>query len=326
MKRCIMPPMIKQFVPTEIIFSPTDECNLRCAHCFVRRASSKIDADDALKFIDSCAGSSIQYVGFSGGEPFLRADFIAQVVKKAVSENLMFDRIMTNGDWWKSEAELKSKLTAVYQAGYDGKIGLSWDAFHNQDFDRLLCFIKTAHNVFGTQSVEIQSVAQKDDGFLGKLKKLSAELGCAFQSKISRKSGCGICVISSESVFLAVNRTRQSFSGSDEKRAWQSGHWFKDDFCSSMGQILFVTAEGSIAPCCGFANENPALTLGNIKQTFPQIMQNASRNRMIKICFEQGLKSQIKPLKKRGIRFPEKGKTQDICAFCDFVCRLTRQN
>ena len=39
---------------------------------------------------------------------------------------------------------------------------------------------------------------------------------------------------------------------------------------------------------------------------------------MIKTCFKDGLSKKIKELKKQGIEFP--GKTEDICAFCDFVC------
>ena len=65
---------------------------------------------------------------------------------------------MTNGDWWKDIDDLETKMQVLYEAGYDGKIGLSWDIFHNQNTERIITFIETVQNVFGPDSINIQSV------------------------------------------------------------------------------------------------------------------------------------------------------------------------
>ena len=109
------------FNPTEIIFSVTDACNLHCPHCFVSRNAKKLSPEKAINFLETCKNTSIDTIGFSGGEPFLNLDFILKVSKYATQNDFLFDRIMTNGVWWMTETELRDTLTKLYEAGYDGK-------------------------------------------------------------------------------------------------------------------------------------------------------------------------------------------------------------
>ena len=153
---------IRKFSPEEIIFAATTECNLHCAHCFVPRTEKRLSADDAITFLKSCAGSQIEKIGFSGGEPFLYPEFICRVSKAAVENDFLFGRIMTNGVWWKNPAHLEKTLSDVYDSGFDGKTGLSWDAFHGQNSEKILTFVNTVLTAFGTQSLEIQSVIHPD--------------------------------------------------------------------------------------------------------------------------------------------------------------------
>ena len=78
------------FCPTEIIFSATTACNLHCAHCFVNRNPKRLIAEDAVKFLKSTieANSSIDRIGFSGGEPFLYLDFIIELTKEELARYL----------------------------------------------------------------------------------------------------------------------------------------------------------------------------------------------------------------------------------------------
>ena len=163
----------KGFNPTEIIFSTTTACNLHCEHCFINRTPHKLEISDAVRLIESCVESGgkpgagdkngtplpvIDRIGFSGGEPFLYMDFLVEVTKAAISHDLMFDQIMTNGDWWRDESDLVEKLQTLYDAGYDGKIGLSWDSYHGQTTERMETFIRTVQEIFGEDSINIQTV------------------------------------------------------------------------------------------------------------------------------------------------------------------------
>lgn len=308
------------FFPTELIFAVTDKCNLHCPHCYVTRRNLDINLEDARNFLKSCKNTPIERIGFSGGEPFLNLEFITEIVKEAISQDLMFDRIITNGVWWKNEDDLKNKLTSLYEAGYDGKIGLSYDSFHAQNFEKILTFIKEVYEIWKQNDIlDIQSVISEDNEKniedLDNFDSLAEELSCSTDVNLKKKTGKGTILLENKELYLPIFRELQSFPAEDP-RAWKSRKWFKDDYCQGPGQVLFVHPDGRIAPCCGFANENQALILGNLKDGYEKIMQNAETNRMIKICYEEGLSKEIKKLKKS---LP--GKTSDICAFCDFFCR-----
>ena len=278
------------FCPTEIIFACTSACNLRCGHCFVNREARKLDINQAVSFLNGCvkSGSSVERVGFTGGEPFLYMEFLLELTRATVANDLLFDQIMTNGDWWHDEQELRDKLQALYNAGYDGKIGLSWDEYHGQSKERMITFIKTVQEIFGKESINIQRVAtstalREPQGPQGALNNIPV---------------------------YTLPRTYPS----ENPLAWKSKRWFKEDYCEGPGNILYVHADGNIAPCCGFANENPALFIGTITDSYEKIMQNAANNKMVQLCFTKGLS-----LYRRFKKFP--GKTSDICTFCDFVCK-----
>ena len=297
------------FSPTEIIFSCTTACNLHCEHCFVNREPKRISIDAAKNFLLSCKGTSIEKIGFSGGEPFLYLDFLCEITRTAVENDFMFDQIMTNGDWWKNESDLRATLQKVYDASYDGKIGLSWDSYHGQSPERIQTFIRAVQEIFGEDAINIQTV---DEG--------GESLPLAPASKQSSATP-------SSGEFPAtppVYHLTRSFP-SEDPRAWEYRKWFREDYCQGPGHIFYVHADGNIAPCCGFANENPALFIGTINDSFDQLMQNASQNRMVKICYEEGLSHYRrhglkKQLKAQGKKLP-KGKCGDICSFCDFACK-----
>lgn len=290
------------FTPTEIIFSSTTLCNLHCAHCFVKRDSVSLSAEKAMDFLSSCRKSKdckIDKVGFSGGEPFLAMDFLYKVITFSRKNDFMFDQIMTNGVWWKDEEELTQTLQKIYDAGYDGKIGISYDNFHGQNYGKIRAFCRSVNKIFGEESISVQAVADPilDDEKTEKLESELDALGNDFSADI-----------------FILPQTFQS----EDKRGWQSDEWFKEDLCQGPGNILFVHPDGNIAPCCGFANENCALFIGKITDSFEKVMQNANKNPMVKLCFEKGLSSLIPKLEKEN-KLP--GKTGDICTFCDFIAK-----
>ncbi len=337
------------FFPREIIFAATDSCNLHCPHCFVSRTPRKLNIDQAQNFIKSCVAYNkntpdknksgcIEKIGFTGGEPFLYLDFLEKLISFTVQNDLMFDQIMTNGDWWKDDADLEEKLQRIYNAGYDGKIGLSWDSFHGQSIQRIETFISKVQKIFGHDSISIQIVKGGEclPLVLSTAPAVSSRKGAGGESlPLGSAEESSSPTLSSGDTpqrpvvipqYLDTHHPEipyyilpQTFQASDP-RAWQSKKWFKDDYCEGPGQILFIHPDGNIAPCCGFANENPALYIGTIEDSFEEVLNKAGNSRMINICYNTGLKKQIKNLKKAKIKLP--GKTSDICSFCDFICKL----
>ncbi|MCR4630162.1 MAG: 4Fe-4S cluster-binding domain-containing protein [Treponema sp.] len=306
----------KGFNPSEIIFSTTTACNLHCKHCFINREAHKLDISAAVKLIESCvhAGGQpgadgtplpvIDRIGFSGGEPFLYMDFLLEITKATIANDLLFDQIMTNGDWWRDETDLSTTLQKLYDAGYDGKFGLSWDSYHDQSSERMKTFIRTVREFFGEDSINIQRVEEDNKG--------EESLPLARTTPPTD---------------LPVYTLPRTYP-SDDPRAWQARRWFKEDYCQGPGNILYVHADGNIAPCCGFANENSELFIGTINDSLEEIMQKAEENKMLQICFQEGLSHYRrhglkKSLRPQGKKLP--GTTGDICTFCDYVCKINRK-
>lgn len=306
------------FHPTEIIFSSTTACNLHCEHCFINREPKQLAISDAVALIENCvkSGSEIDRIGFSGGEPFLYMDFLIEVTKATVAHDLMFDQIMTNGDWWRDEADLAEKLQKLYDAGYDGKIGLSWDSYHGQSSERMETFIRKVQEIFGEESINIQTVEDQ-----GALRGAEPPVEGVESNEVRTRGRLPPSELIEKLTVYHLPRTYTS----EDPRAWQARRWFREDYCEDPGQILYVHADGNIAPCCGFANENPQLFIGTIHDSFEAILQKAENNPMIKICYTEGLSHYRrhgikKSLRSRGKKLP--GKCSDICSFCDFVCKL----
>lgn len=316
------------FTPEEIIFCPTSACNLKCAHCFVTQNGKSLGIAESLEFLESCIqGGTVGRVGFSGGEPFLNTEFVCEISKKAVDAGLMFDRLMTNGVWWKDEDDLESRLEKVRDAGFDGKIGLSWDSFHGQSLEKIASFVNACHEIFGSgDCVEILSVIRKDSSnedcgnFLSMMKGLAGLTGCdSVEDCTDRKTGRGTIRITDRKTMKSICAFRfdQSFMP-EEPPVWNDSRWFAEDYCQSTGNVLYVHSDGSIAPCCGFANELEKLKIGSVKDSFDAVMEKASANGMVRTCYVEGLSTKIKDMKKKKI-LPE-GKCADMCQFCAWMC------
>lgn len=319
------------FKPDEIIFAPTGRCNLSCGHCRAMRTPGPLPADDAVELLRSARGKGVDRVGFSGGEPFLEPDFLCRVAAAAVELDFMFDRAMTNAVWYRDEAQLRSELAAFYEAGFDGKFGVSIDFYHDQDLPRLLTFFKAVFEIWGRRDCcEVVWATSPDDSALfDKFAALAEGLGGTL---VSEEGLPGRIVgpiddgaEADESGYddpdaLLVRFDRIPFSPPAETAEWADAKWFKDDFCAGPGNVLYAHPDGRIAVCCGFANENDALIVGRLgTDDFDSLMMNARGNQHVNACYAEGLGSVRKRLEKKGMRFP--GKTADLCVFCDYLCK-----
>jgi len=315
------------FDPDEVIFAPTGRCNLACAHCRVRRDAGELRIDEAVTFLSSCAEAGVARVGFSGGEPFLRLDFLTALTAAAVDAGMFFDRLMTNGDWWRSEAELREALDAVYGAGFDGTLGLSHDAYHRQPPERVAAFLSAVFAVSGRRdAAELLSVRSSDDeGFLAGLTVVAERLGGRLEldgkepvrivdEAFLRRSPAD--PDDGAALSLPIQRFPRSLGAAED--GWGARAWFRDDYCEGPGNVLYVHPDGRVAVCCGFANERPELCIGTIGDSYATLMENAASSPVVRARYDTGLGALRERLEARGERFP--GKADDPCFFCDYLC------
>ena len=77
----------KNSFPLRVMFELTYRCNFNCAHCYLpvsyrRRSVDELKTKEVFLVLDQLAESGCFYVGFTGGEPFLRPD-IFQIILHA---------------------------------------------------------------------------------------------------------------------------------------------------------------------------------------------------------------------------------------------------
>jgi len=317
------------FKPEEIIFAPTAECNLACPHCRVTRIPDRLEAGAAIDFLKSCRPHGIERVGFSGGEPFLRPDFLCDISREAVALDMLFGRLMTNGVWFESPEQLQRTLTDLRQAGFDGKFGVSIDSYHDPDLRDLALFFQTVFSVWERRDVcEIISVIPPGGAEPREsLETLAERLG----GRLVIEDGIPFSIVNEAFLnpgegpadpadALVIDIVRVPYSAPAEENAWTSETWFDDDFCRGPGNVFYVHPDGSVAVCCGFANENGGLIIGRIPgDGYRQLMRRASASPVVRACFETGLATVRDLLEAQGSTFP--GKTEDRCFFCDYLAK-----
>lgn len=298
--------------PEEVLFSPLDECNLRCRHCSAAPGKRRLPIATALRFLETCRGTSVERVGFTGGEPFLYPAFLEAVASRVVRLGLLFDRITTNAAWFKTRDELAAVLSRLRDKGYDGSFHVSLDSFHGRNIAKPALFIRTAAEIWNRPDASsILAVrGARDEETRSLLEALAARL----EARIVR--GRGRPRIESESLLVAISAVDLVPVGQAEGLTdpWRGG-WFKEDFCRVPGHVLFILPDGSVKPCCGYATDSERLTLGNIKRdSAARLIANARRNPFVRAVFERGLTEVRRRLIEKGAVFP--GRTANHCLFC----------
>lgn len=91
-------PEILPRVPVTCFFEITDECNLRCVHCWAAsgaRAPDELTTAEALDAVEQVAAAGCRTLRLTGGEPLLRPDWPA-LARRAADLGLAVS-IITNG-------------------------------------------------------------------------------------------------------------------------------------------------------------------------------------------------------------------------------------
>jgi hypothetical protein len=309
-----------KFHPTELLFSPTTACNLSCLHCNIKKRRNVLSVPVAVKFLRSCAGFGIRRVGFTGGEPFLALPFLTAIIRESVTLGLKFDRITTNGSFFKNKHEAASALKKILDAGYDGDLLVSVDAFHaGQDLKNVAFLIRSAVALSGRADIVSLAVVRgaldkKTDKRLDRLAHLLGARAVNTGSRRGYIKGKGLFIRIVPIMFSSAGLTRRF------KDPWD-GAWFKEDYCKGPGNVFFVLPDGKVKPCCGYANDSELLTIGNIGRDMPQkLVSNLRSNGFTRAVFEKGLQYIRKRMENAGLVCP--GKTSDHCFFCAYTANL----
>jgi pyruvate-formate lyase-activating enzyme len=311
----------RTFRPNYLSFAGTYQCNLNCPHCCVPiEWPDRLDIGVAVRFLEGARAYGIEVLGFTGGEPFLYPEFMHTLCRRGAELGFRFDKIMTNGVWYRDATHLESVLSELAATGFDGKLGLSVDKFHGIHTDRPAEFCRVARRTFDRDNVLSLSYASRHpDQGLEPVRALAERLDAVVEwSDLLHR----YLLVSPELTMtlnwnhLAPVERAERFTG-----GWD-GTWFEEDYCEGPGQALIVNPKGEVKPCCGFASDLDQLTIGNIhRDTVSSIVRRARRHPYVGKVFREGLTAIREEILARD---PDAlpGATSNHCYFCWYV--LTR--
>jgi hypothetical protein len=279
----------RTFRPNYLSFAGTYQCNLTCAHCCVPiEWTDRLDIGVALGFLEDAHAYGIHVLGFTGGEPFLYPEFLLALCRRAAELSFRFDKIMTNGVWYRDSADLEGVLGDLAAAGFTGKLGLSVDKFHGIQTAKLADFCRAARRAFGRDDIiSISYASRRPDLGLEPVRHLADELAGIVEW--SDLLGRYMLVAPDWTMTLNWNHLAPVERAEKLTGGWD-GVWFVEDYCEGPGQALIVNPRGEVKPCCGFASDLDHLTIGNIHtDTVKRIIRRARRHPYVGKVFRKGL-------------------------------------
>src|SRR5438067_1698897 len=95
--RALMAAGARARAPFRVLIELTHRCNLRCQHCYLDllHPPEELSASEWKRVIDDMAASGTMFVTFSGGELFLRRDWL-EIARHARARGLAV-RLFTSG-------------------------------------------------------------------------------------------------------------------------------------------------------------------------------------------------------------------------------------
>src|SRR5215216_4513221 len=116
-------PLPRTFRPRYVMLAGTYQCNLSCPHCCVPiEWTDRLDIPTALRFLEQAHAAGIEVLGFTGGEPFLYPEFLVALTRRAAELGFRFDKLMSNGVWYRDTTYLTGVLAELRDAGFSGKL------------------------------------------------------------------------------------------------------------------------------------------------------------------------------------------------------------
>ncbi|MBN1794899.1 MAG: radical SAM protein [Candidatus Omnitrophica bacterium] len=119
-------------VPLRVMFELTYRCNFNCAHCYIPtdfRTKGELTTQEVFSVLDQLKAAGCFYLGFTGGEPFMRADFmdILWYAKRAGFQVIIY----TNGSL------IDEKKAAALAKFSPNKVDITIPALSKEAFERI---------------------------------------------------------------------------------------------------------------------------------------------------------------------------------------------
>ena len=226
--------------------------------------------------------SSVEWISFSGGEPFLFPDLLLKLISFASGLGLHTECV-TNCFWAETAEGALKVLGRFKQAGLT-VINISTDDFHQQylPFDRVRNGYDAAKHL-GVKIVIMSTVKRSSTINAGQLRQLLEDDGILILGKGVSQSA-STTALAVQSGFLPIG------SGADIPEKEQV---IEDRSLAGACEIslrdISIHPSGKVLPCCSAAGIAETAVIGNAKETrLQKIIQEAGRHPFFRVLSRDG--------------------------------------
>lgn len=284
----------------------TAKCNICCFDSTIE-SNELINDEYISNYLYSLKDSKeIQWVHFSGGEPFLYYNRLKKYIK-ICSENNKNTTVITNGFWANDFLDVLNILTELKICGLK-RIGVSFDEFHNEYISceniKNILIVAKRLNLYPS----VQSVVLKNS----KIGDLIDLLGDSISNVPINFMSCDK-VGRADNIVLEKDLIKRNM---EQMPVCRKGHTFS------------VKYDGTVWPCCCPVVYSTSLSVGSIYydiKTVADALKAINDNKKLKILRNKGFNYYIKLFKDYGcLSMPEM--ITSSCELCKLFFDISNEN
>jgi hypothetical protein len=262
----------------------TERCDIACAHCWIGSnfTGADMSRDDARGYIDQASLiPSVEWISFTGGEPFLLPELLNELVSYATANGFETECV-TNCSWAGTPEKATKILKTLKDSGLD-VVNMSVDDFHREfvPFENVRNCFEAAESL-GLKTVTMSTA--KADG-THRLKDIVNRLG---PDKIrilgDTESTRGYSSIAVETGFIPVGR-----GGELPRDMWLIGESKTEGPCHLVLRDIGIDPRGELLACCSAASVQERGRLGLVgEKGIQQLLEAAGEMLIFKTLSERG--------------------------------------
>ncbi len=263
----------------------TERCNVACKHCWFSSGPEKtatMTLDEAEGYVDQACGiPTVEWISFTGGEPFLLPDMLVELVGFASGRGLRTECV-TNCFWAESEEGARSRLSGLVDAGLQA-INISADDFHQEHipFSHVGNCYRAAKSL-GLKIVIMCTTSRSSALRIGNIRERLGDGGIRIiGSGRPRGRATALAV---ESPFVPAGR-----GASIPRGEWLVGESPVTGPCGDVLRDIGIAPGGRVMPCCSAASLVDYVCLGNANERgLVELLEKAGDRRVFRFLSEEG--------------------------------------
>jgi len=242
--------------PQSLTIRITYKCNIGCRFCYntsLLGSDITLDEERMLTMIREAREAGITRMGISGGEAFLFAKQVVNMIKLAKEIGFTTVSIVTNGFWGKSEKSTENLLAMLKDAKFgppNDMLSMSGGEYHQEWIPP-----SYAANIIRAYQAAYKMPFTIDFEYSNGKEHLVDEFKAFLKGEGIPDAWYKVRI----RTFIApLGRGKDLAEGSTTAKSPNA--YAK---CNAINRFV-VQPDGHVVPCCGFNRFNPGINLGNI--------------------------------------------------------------